>query len=809
MNIDSSKISFNKIKNTISNNINLIETEEDSRVQIINRILTETLGWEFRDIKTEKHIEKGYIDYLLNTKGRNRLIIEAKRKDKLLIDTSNPKLGNYKIDGPALKSASEGICQAINYCSKTGVPFAVLTTGFEWIAFIANRTDGISPLEGKAITFPSLEVIENNYALFYDLFSKEGLLEKRFRGRIYEAEGLQIHHAEKLHQSIKSHEIKLLPKSPLAHDIDTIFSNFFSTMSGQSDSEMLAKCFVESKESREADSTLEKIMNNLINNIEIVSPNQGEQLQEELKSAVEIHKGEFVLIIGNKGAGKSTFIERFFKLILDRKIKSKCLILRIDLAKSNGDINHITNWLTNQLKNELETQLFKNSNPTYDELQGVFYQEYRRWKEGTYQYLYTKDKTEFKIKFGEHLNKIITEDPSKYSLYLLEDAVRTRKLMPCIVFDNTDHFPQDFQEKVFQFAQHYFTQIFTFIICPITDKTVWQLSKSGPLQSYNSRAFYLPIPSTKEILQKRVNFIKEKISEETTKQNQGNYFLEKGIRISINDLNAFTACIEEILINTDYISRIIGWLSNHDIRRSLNISQRIVTSPIISIDDLVKAYLSNNEISIPRENIIKALIFGNYSSFFQEYSELILNLFQINPDQITTPLLKPSILRLLIDIDNQSPSNDKSYISIEEVQEYFESAGISSTITSNHIKEILKYRLAAPYDPTDDSINNSLRIKITHCGKIHHEFILSKRLYVVQMALSTPVRDYDLTLKIREVIQQNTKLTKDDWNKIASEFMNYCINQDKVFTNFPLLPIYDGQNKLRQELRSKWIHQHS
>lgn len=801
MDIERAKEKFDQLLKIWDGNKENIETEQDVRFQVIDRMLVEVLGWDYDDISTEKHTDSAYIDYLIHSGGRNRFVVEAKKTSKLLVDTISPELGNYKVNGPALTSAQDGIEQAKRYCTNTGVSFAALTTGFQWIGFLAIRTDGKSPDTGKAIVFPTLNAINQKFAVFYDLFSKEGILNNLHQVRIYESEGLQIQHSDAFYQIIAEDQIHLLTKSRLASDLDQIFKGFFTTMSGESDPEMLARCFVESKESKGADSSLQKITRNLINQIEVVSSGEGRELQEQIRAAVETQKGEFVLIIGNKGAGKSTFIDRFFRLVLDKNLREKCLVIRVNLADSSGNLSTIANWLNDRLKAEIENAMFRGANPTYEELQGTFFREYKRWQKGEHKFLYERDKTEFKIKFGEFIAKLIADDPNKYIVRLLQDAIRSRRLMPCIVFDNTDHFPQPFQEHVFQFAQSIHTEMFSFVICPITDRTIWQLSKSGPFQSYATKSFYLPIPSTKEILDKRVIFIKEKIEEQ--KRIKGDYFLRKGIRLSVRDIQAFAACIEEIFINTEYVSRTIGQLSNHDIRRSLKISNRIVTSPIINIEQLVGAYVSGAYLSISQHQIEKALILGDYNHFYQAHSEFILDIFTVKADQVTSPLLKLSILKLLIDREAQYRDQDEVYMSVEDIQNYFEPARVSRVIVKNHLKELLKYRLANPYDPTDQEIYEEQRLRITHSGKIHFKFALSDDPYIAQMALVTPIRNYELVAEIRELMK--SKLIREEWAKIISKFVDYCIEEDRLFVLLPRSDSYDGQSQFRNELKMKWL----
>ncbi|MFN5472126.1 MAG: hypothetical protein ACK5CR_08995, partial [Pseudanabaena sp.] len=337
---------------------------------------------------------------------RNRLVVEAKRTSKLLIDTRQPRMAWYKVGGAALQSATEGLEQAKRYCTDTAVLFSALTTGFEWIGFWAVRTDGIPPKEGKAVVFPSFEAIQQNFATFYDLFSPAGMIANLYQVHVHEAEGLQVSQNEILEAVTNLSERRLLQKAPLLRDLESVYRKFFSTISGE-DPDMLAKCFVESKESRAADESLGKITSHLLNTVNIVNSQEGEELQDEIRSAIEFQKGEFVLIIGNKGAGKSTFIDRFFRLVLDKQLRDSCQLLRVDLANSHGNEGTISEWLIDKLKTELEINLFKDGYPTYDDLQGIFFSEYRRWSDGEYKHLNKRDKKDFKENFVELIGNII------------------------------------------------------------------------------------------------------------------------------------------------------------------------------------------------------------------------------------------------------------------------------------------------------------------------------------------------------------------------------------------------------------------
>jgi energy-coupling factor transporter ATP-binding protein EcfA2 len=492
-----------------------IDTEEDTRFQMIDVILTEVLGWERHEIKANPHSEGGFADYLVRHGDKSWMVLEAKRSGNALLNTQNLKMSAYKVAGPAMQLAADGTAQARRYCHDHSVEFAALTNGNQWLGFLAVRTDGRPYGDGKAISFPSLEAILSDFAVFYDLFSKEGVLQRRYHIHINKAEGVTVHVAEKLIQAVAASHILKIQRSQLSMDLDHVFREFFTELSGDRDPEMIAKCFVESKESREADSSLEKIATRLVSSIEAFNSATGAQLLRHIEVAVETQRGEFVLIVGEKGAGKSTFIDRFFRLVLSRADREKCLVVKVDMADSPGDKGTVSQWITQKLIEEIERSLFKDGLPEFNDLRGIFNREYERWKRAEFKHLYESNAIEFNIKFGEYVSSLIKTDPYGYTIALLRSCVIARKLMPCLVFDNTDHFPQDFQESVFQFAQSVHRAVFSFVICPITDRTIWQLSKQGPLQSYVTHVFYLPAPSPKEVLEKRIIFVRGKIPEAT------------------------------------------------------------------------------------------------------------------------------------------------------------------------------------------------------------------------------------------------------------------------------------------------------
>lgn len=275
MDVDAFEAPLKALVENVGGRLEAIETEADARFQLIDRLLIEALGWRHEDFMMEPHNPSGYTDYLVQYRGTAALVVEAKRIGKLPIDTVDPKLGRYKIGGSALKSAAEGFTQAASYCLEHGVEFAALTSGTVWIAFMALHSSGKSFREYKAIVFPNLASIESEFATFYDLFSKEGVSQKIYRTHFAKLDGLSVKRFEPMLSVNRPNDLRLLAKSDLARELEPVLSSFFGDLSGANDPELRRQCFVETRESRTADVTLQKMIGTISSGITALPTDTG------------------------------------------------------------------------------------------------------------------------------------------------------------------------------------------------------------------------------------------------------------------------------------------------------------------------------------------------------------------------------------------------------------------------------------------------------------------------------------------------------------------------------------------------------
>jgi hypothetical protein len=154
----------------------LFRNEATTRIQLIDKMLIDCLGWDRQYIETERYFQGEYTDYELGT-PQKRLVVEAKREG-IYFDLP----AGFKKEKCALRTICDlstgfnnAIVQVTKYCNTRGIPIAAVTNGHQYIFFICNRQDGIAPSDGQCLIFSSMDNILKNFNLFWGVLSFAGV----------------------------------------------------------------------------------------------------------------------------------------------------------------------------------------------------------------------------------------------------------------------------------------------------------------------------------------------------------------------------------------------------------------------------------------------------------------------------------------------------------------------------------------------------------------------------------------------------------------------------------------------------------
>jgi len=788
---------FKAIKAEIASYSSTIVTESDARLKIIDRIMIEVLGWGHGEILTEDPASSGFADYNFRVNGRSRLIVEAKRDGGSFKCANRPAGRGFKLGGPVFNDpiVKGGIRQAILYCGAKNAELACLTNGQEWIVFRGNRLgDGKDTVDGSALVFGSLSIVEDNFALFFDLLSATSVSNYSYRGHFQEAEGQPVRTVIFKKALNPVGTASVLPLSSLASDLDRVMASFFHRLTGDDDPDLLSMCFVDTRESGQADTHLARISEDLLARIKQLETGDSVLLTSLIARAAESRRNEFVVIVGTKGAGKSTFITRFFKHILIEDVAKECHIFRINLGNSPGDVENLVDWLDRALLEEMEEIIFSGMFPTFNELEGIFFDEYSRLKKGPLAKLYETNHAEFQITFGRQIEDLRTKRPHEYIDALVRYVVNSKRKLPVLVFDNADHFDISFQQRAYQYARSIYEANLCLVILPVTDRTSWQLSRHGALQSFEHVSLFLPTPPTSKIIRKRIEFLQDRIAKERERPGE-RYFLSRGIALSLRDLSAFTESLQAIFLQTSKVSEWIGNLANHDVRRALMLARNFVTSPHLSVDDLLKSYLAGTALEVTTRKATTALIRGHYKVYPVGQNEFVQNIFCLRDEIETTPLLGIRLLRLFEDAP--TVEDDTASLDLDQILEYMQGMGVEPRVTQLWLDTMLKTGLCLNFDPTVVDIEFASRLEISPAGRQHLEWARTERQYISAMADVTPIVSEPSFVELREALTRGNQ----SWIYKIVSFTRYLLAEDANYCTVLDHTAYAGQRAIHEDLR--------
>ncbi len=329
---------------TCLDRINSLKDEEaneaSTRLQLVDDILL-ALGWAKNEFNPEANTGiSNYTDYLIKINKTPHLVVEAK---KIGIMFSLPQTLNRKeytakfLITNCGKELKDAMTQAAEYCNEKAATYAVVTNGEQWIVFRGLATAQKGWIEHKAIVFYSSEMLKSNFASFWNLLSKESVL----KGSLSEKLGYEVAKiptfTKRPNSETDSPQIttQVSPK-----DVDILFDYYFDDIITRDSGTMMRECYVEEKEVKEYSKELQSLLKDRL--IALGEEIDTEELDEaKLLSAIEAplpeQRAKVVLLVGHVGAGKTTFLNRYFS-DLEKKGYAKFIFDVLNEGSSTGKV---------------------------------------------------------------------------------------------------------------------------------------------------------------------------------------------------------------------------------------------------------------------------------------------------------------------------------------------------------------------------------------------------------------------------------------------------------------------------------------
>lgn len=754
--------------------------EDTTRFHLIDTLLLDCLDWDKGDIKTEENYKGEYTDYTISL-SRPAVILEAKREGNYFVLPEGKKGIQYSIKGLCKDNTKfkEAIEQACGYCNMRGVEIAVVSNGWQLVAFVANRLDGVPPLEGKALVFSSLEQMEGNFLDLWNFLSKNGIKSKKLKNTLC---GISLPELPAKLSSIIGYYPGIQNRNSFQTNLQILSELILEDVIRYQDLEhlFLEECYCNAG-----------ALSNYATVSKEILKSRYENLFEENKAGLDVQsavgkKGvnkDFkdisahsmsrrpILLIGDVGAGKSTFINHLIKVEAPEIFKD-CITLKIDLGSSivlSRDIRDaILDEIIRLLLEEYSIDIFE-----HDFVHGIYHKEFSRYKKGIHKEYFERGHEkaiDLTISFFEERQKNKNEH-IKSALYHL---AKGRKKQIVIFIDNCDQRDYDTQQMAFLISQEIadnWQPVTVFV--SLRPETFHNSIKEGALSGYHPKAFTIAPPRLDNVIEKRLEFARKITNGEIPLAK-----FEGSVGLNLSTLGELIEVLIYSFENNYDLYTFIDNICNGNIRLGIDIVKNFLGSGHVNTQKIVDIYKKQGRYTIPLHEFIRAVIYGNNKHFDPE-SSYIVNLFDINYEDKKEHFL---VLILLSILNSKVTSGkDKGFAETVQVSNHLQGLNFTIDQVDKSINEAISKKLIETSGRgtaiSTDKLPSSLRITTT--GAYHLNYLCSQFTYIDAIIVDTPVFDDALRQEIQDTFNISERIGR------AKIFIEYLDNAWQEFSKKP------------------------
>jgi GTPase SAR1 family protein len=711
--------------------------EATTRFQLIDQIFFGCLGWSAGDVTMEESHGGEYADYTFHA-PRRALIVEAKREgisfDLPAGETRTElPIANLIRDNSAIKSAVE---QVRNYCHDRGVQFACVANGHQLIAFIASRSDGVPPLEGRAMVFTSLEHMHSGFRALWDSLSKASITEKRLSAKLVGAAPVRL--PEKFSASV--HDFPGIRKRNVFQTDLQILADLIIedvARSRELEGDFLRECYCPSGAFSQyafvskdiLASRYDALFPDLAAAPTLIPAVKKEKISSDLLADSLSRRP--ILLLGDVGVGKSTFLQYLAVIEAKEEFKNSVLIT-LNLGSRGALSKNFKSFVVPEIERQL---LDVHEIDVYDRaiVRATYDSELRRFKRSIHGDLEDTDLSAFRTEERKMLARHL-EDSFTHIGRVLEHVAKGRKKQVVIFIDNVDQRSESDQQEAFLVGQALAENWPCVVFITLRPETFYLSHRTGALSGYHPRAFTIAPPRIDRVLKRRLEFARKICS--------GRIAASALSQTSGVQLQSLDLLIEAFLDSIDSNSELIEFLENisgGNVRLTLDLVRGFFGSGHVDTQSIVEIMRRQGDYRIPYHQFLRAVMFGDHE-FYDPETSPILNLFDINQPDPRQHFLCAILLKTL---SVMAPNGKKGFVEIDDLYDKLQGFGFVSDQIDFAVARCLQKKAAETSNRLTpiDGQDTPRSLRVTSLGLYHTDRLASSFAYVDAVITDIPLLD--------------------------------------------------------------------
>ncbi len=750
----------------------LKRNEATTRLHLIDTLLFDCLDWDRKaNCVAEERLDGQYTDYSLSARQR-LLIVEAKREGiyfELPVGQTKHvySISFFRKPHPQTYSA---INQAVEYCLQRGTPFGAVCNGHQLIAFLGSRTDGLPPMEGKCLVFPSLDCMHGEFFQLWQCLSKPGIQAHTLS--LLLQEGGPPPPPEKMSKRLVTYP-GYKGRNSLQTNLQILGELFlYDITRGADQVDFLKQCYCESgalSQYAMVSKTILQTRYSLLFEKAIggpgISPLTSKEGVDQRALAESVSKRPIVLL-GDVGVGKTSFINNFIN-VEAHDIVANAMVSYIDLGVRPTIVTDLRNYVADEISRQL-LEVHKIDLMDTNFVNGVYYGEIQRFERGIHSELKKVDEQAYFKKKIEFLESKVS-NVETHLRSSLEHISKGRKKQIIIFLDNIDQRPYEFQQEVFLIAQSIAETWPATVYVSIRPDTFYRSKVAGSLSAYHPKAFTISPPRVDKVLFKRFKY--------------SLHLLESGkltglqqIQAQLTVLKQYISIIQYSFENNSELMECIDNLCGGNVRVALDFIHAFVGSGHVNTNKILSKYQETRSYLIPLHEFLRAIIYGDHEHFDPDASSIV-NVFDISSVDGREHFL---LLIILAQLDRWSETvGNEGYIAEASLIEFCQSLGFQSSQIEFALRRALAKKLVEIHTKVTEAEDKTSQFwRLTSVGGYYHRKLVTRFEYVDAMIVDTPIADQAIKGKISDVSRIEDRLIrgriflsylKEQWNMILGQ----------------------------------------
>lgn len=509
------------------------------------------------------------------------------------------------------------------------------------------------------------------------------------------------------------------------------------------------------------------------------------KFQSHFEGALERHNSPYMqLVIGSVGAGKTTFIRRFFEQILTGTVRHKIVYCRINFNNADDDLDDLRTWVAEQFIECVRTHhsqtLDLDDNDTVDKVFAPQINENR----AAYRYLKKSSMEAYYARVADDMLKWIADKPL-YAKCIARHLSGDRGVPLVIVFDNVDRRSRESQLRIFQTGQWFMNQLRATCVMTLRDETYELYKNEKPLDAFlKTNNFYISAPRFVDMVQKRLSLALRNMEDRSSKRIEVNIDGLGRLSFPENDLGTFLSSIHvDLFRQRRNITFVLEGLAGKNARQALEMFSAILTSAHFPTGQFAIGGLSQGRGQIKESNLLKSLMRTNYLYYLPDHGFLKNIQSTLHEDGRGDHFLKFALLEWLID-NRKRPGNVRleGYFTVDFVISQFRGRGYDPALIRIALAELLRDELINSDRLILHALDDRDAVRASAAGFIHARTLLGRQEYIAANALITPLADKLVADQIGEkwtIAEPRTDIRSHSKTEVGEAYLRYLRTQNE------------------------------